>query len=342
MTEKPTEAKKNKQKIKEIQNFIKDVLEEDNATLTSTDKAQLRIAFNKDEDVPVDLSRLSSGGRQLLIISALVLGLSQRSTILIDEPELHLHPTLQRKLLVFLNSLQLGHRIVLATHSSVLLDAQIDKAIIAFEKSLKGNEIQTVVTTTRRSLQKAVEDIGCRPSDILLANGVIWVEGPSDRLYIKRWLELVDEKITEGQDYSFQFYGGSLLGRLSIDFPDEEVDATKLSILTLNPNYFFVMDSDQSKKYKVEDLAKRQQNILKYLGRENQPAWITEGYTIENYLPDRILKVQKYENPQTVLKTSKVSFAEKANKELTKSDLNKYDLNAQIVALVEEIKRWNV
>ncbi len=31
-----------------------------------------------------------------------------------------------------------------------------------------------------------LSDIGFKASDILQANGVIWVEGPSDRIYINR------------------------------------------------------------------------------------------------------------------------------------------------------------
>ena len=32
-----------------------------------------------------------------------------------------------------------------------------------------------------------LNDLDVRASDLLQSNGIIWVEGPSDRIYIKRW-----------------------------------------------------------------------------------------------------------------------------------------------------------
>ena len=34
-----------------------------------------------------------------------------------------------------------------------------------------------------------LDDIGIKASDILQSNGIIWVEGPSDRIYINKWID---------------------------------------------------------------------------------------------------------------------------------------------------------
>jgi hypothetical protein len=44
---------------------------------------------------------------------------------------------------------------------------------------------------------------------------VIWVEGPSDRIYIRHWLKLADAHLTEEVHFSIMFYGGKLLSHLS-------------------------------------------------------------------------------------------------------------------------------
>jgi len=34
---------------------------------------------------------------------------------------------------------------------------------------------------------------------------VIWVEGPSDRIYFNKWIELFDPDLKEHDDYEFAF-----------------------------------------------------------------------------------------------------------------------------------------
>ncbi|SHU60945.1 Uncharacterised protein [Mycobacteroides abscessus subsp. bolletii] len=56
-------------------------------------------------------------------------------------------------------------------------------------------------------LSQVCVDLGYRPSDLLQANYVVWVEGPSDRTYIRRWLQIANPDLQEGIDYSIMFYG---------------------------------------------------------------------------------------------------------------------------------------
>ena len=54
------------------------------------------------------------------------------------------------------------------------------------------------------------------------ANSVIWVEGPTDRIYLNHWIQPVDPALKEGLHYSIMFYGGRLLSHLTAN--DPEVD----------------------------------------------------------------------------------------------------------------------
>jgi hypothetical protein len=51
----------------------------------------------------------------------------------------------------------------------------------------------------------------------------IWVEGPTDRIYLQQWIKLPRSNLEEGVDYSIMFYGGRLLSHLTPD--DEEESA---------------------------------------------------------------------------------------------------------------------
>lgn len=51
-------------------------------------------------------------------------------------------------------------------------------------------------------------ELGYRPSDLLQTSCVFWVEGPSDRLYLRRWPALVDYQLEEHVHYSIYTAAG--------------------------------------------------------------------------------------------------------------------------------------
>jgi len=145
-----------------------------------------------------------------------------------------------------------------------------------------------------RSLKDGVrllDSLGIRGSDIYQSNGVIWVEGPSDRLYIRHWMKLWCQAhdVTPPQehvDYSFQFYGGANLAHYSgADCADF------ISMLRLNRRMVLVMDRDNDFSCAQDgtvsvlkpDCAKVR--VWKELSTNgSQQVWITKGYTIESEL----------------------------------------------------------
>ena len=90
-------------------------------------------------------------------------------------------------------------------------------------------------------------DLGYRASDLLQANCIIWVEGPSDRIYLKYWLKAYDPDLVEGVHYTIMFYGGRLLRHLSAD--DEEIDEF-INLRRINQNLVIIIDSDRKKKFR--------------------------------------------------------------------------------------------
>ena len=83
---------------------------------------------------------------------------------------------------------------------------------------------------------------------MLQANGLIWVEGPSDRIYLNRWIELYsDGRLREGRDYQCVFYGGALLAQVQFSSPEDE--AAKLAnLFQINHNLVVVCDGDRTAK----------------------------------------------------------------------------------------------
>ncbi|WP_299435441.1 hypothetical protein [uncultured Aquimarina sp.] len=54
--------------------------------------------------------------------------------------------------------------------------------------------------------------LGVTSSSVLIANSSIWVEEPTDRKYISKWLNTYKESgLKEDIDYVFFEYGGNLI-----------------------------------------------------------------------------------------------------------------------------------
>lgn len=110
-----------------------------------------------------------------------------------EELENNMHPSLERKLLLHIKDYiqdKKGMVVFLTTHSNVAIDlfgncsdAQILKVCNDGYKST----VETVMTD--ESKRDLLDDLGVKASDLLQANCVIWVEGPSDRIYIKNGLK---------------------------------------------------------------------------------------------------------------------------------------------------------
>jgi len=131
----------------------------------------------------------------------------------------------------------------------------------------------------------ALRDLGVKASDILQANCVLWVEGPSDLVYLKRWLELVSPDLIEGRDYSIMLYGGRLLSHLSIE--RDKVPEELIHILKINQNAVVIMDSDRKKVR--EHLNKTKQRVREECERNGGICWVTDAREVENYLPKRVV-----------------------------------------------------
>lgn len=231
-----------------------------------------------DGNMRLPLESHGTGVHQLIILAIAVL--SQDNVIFgIEEPEIHLHPLLQKRFMQFLLQ-ETTNRYIITTHSPALI-APSDEVDVIHLKMIDGVTIPTRVDTDANTLA-VLDDLGIQPSDLLQANSVIWVEGPSDRIYLNRWLELLDPALREGVDYSIMFYGGRLLSHLSMEREDDELEGF-VKLLRINQRSAILMDSDRSDESDTINETKRR--IQNECATNTLFAWVTEGREIENCLP---------------------------------------------------------
>jgi len=263
------------QLFSQIEGLLQNLLHDPSVRLeVSHDKKTIIV---QRDGLRLPLHSYGTGIHQVIILAVAVIS-RDNVVFCIEEPEIHLHPTLQREFMRFLVQ-ETRNRYVITTHSPALIDPGPDVAVVHLELSSH--------TTTPRLLHTPLDtlavlrDLGIRPSDLLQANAVIWVEGPSDRIYLKHWLGLMASDLVEGIHFSVMFYGGRLLSHLALDRSEEASEL--VSLLRIAQNSAVIIDSDKRRRQQSVNATKRR------VQSEGEAAgayvWITEGREIENLLP---------------------------------------------------------
>lgn len=251
----------------------------------------------------LSLEYLPSGWQQVVELLAWVERSDDHSICVIDEPERHLHPTLQRALISELSSLRRRKdlQLIIATHSSTFLNRRAwgDADVSLFHLS-HGRVV------VEPELDRIIEQLGCLASDLCQSNGVIWVEGASDRIYIKAFLRAWRATHRPGQrprnekvDYSFAFFGGSCLshytGTSTFDLSDNDDPAAELiELLSLNRNLAICMDRDNDFVFDdfgsltpINASGRTKARVAFELATAGRPViHVTHDYTMECYVAD--------------------------------------------------------
>lgn len=287
-----------------------------------------------------------------------------------EELENNLHPALLRRLLQFIERYSINHNspVFLTSHSSVALDffGLCDNAHVLHVKH-DGERASGEVVEKHFHKLGIVSELGAKPSDLLQANGIIWVEGPSDCIYINRWIDVYSHgQLKEGRDYQCAFYGGALLARVQFCDETEAIDEL-VNLLRLNSNIVVVCDSDRpSKGRHVKPRVARIQKEVKDI--PSAMCWVTEAREIENYLTANVInkafKTESvsrspeqfesffrrttesdscyWESAVNLPVPDKSDLAAKVTPHISHDDMrSRFDLFESVGEIVELIKKWN-
>lgn len=249
------------------------------------------------DDNSRDLYDLGDGIQALIVLMYKIFMAESESFIFIDEPEINLHPGMQR---LFLEQITLNKDLtdknlvyIITTHSNHFLDLTIEKDNVSiYSFSPRNNELnkkQFTIKNVNRGDNSILKELGVNNSSVFMANCSIWVEGISDRNYVKAFLKSYCESIgksypKEDIDFAFFEYAGSNIDHYIFDdeIEKEDVDIVLKDIkaLAISNRIFLLADSDASKQSTKKGIR------LKEL----------EEAKTDNFVPKIIWNVREIEN----------------------------------------------
>ncbi|RIJ41836.1 AAA family ATPase [Pontibacter oryzae] len=259
--------------------------------------------------------------------------------IFIEEPEHYLHPGFQR---VFMETLVRpefdSFQYFITTHSNHLLDITVDLDSISVYTFKSNSKNQFLIENVENEDTNILELIGVRNASVFLSNCTIWVEGITDRIYIRKYLEIYQNSLQsnlefkEDTHYSFVEYGGGNITHWSFLNPSDP-NHKNIEVKKLCGKLFLISDKDGAglkadgqpdsrKKKKYE----RHEELKKNLGTRY---YCLESREIENTLSSKILKsiVTDYETRKG---NKNFSFTKFTHDDYKDKSLGKY-LNNHIV-----------
>ena len=206
-----------------------------------------------------------SGIREALRI-VLDIEFEHPNILLIEEPEIHLHPSLETSMMRYLKRVSPDCQVFIATHSTNFLDTGEMKNVYLVSKP-DSTRIQLL--DYEEAEAQIPRELGIRLSSLFMFDRLVFVEGPSDETILREWASTLRVNLSKSNVGFIHLEGAR-------NFTHFATKAT-LSVLTKRQvQMWFIMDRDERDDAEIDR--------LKEIAGENAVVKVLKRREIENYL----------------------------------------------------------
>lgn len=229
----------------------------------------------------IDILSCGTGLQSMMILSILQTYIKMMDDsnliLLIEEPEVYLHPSLQRKMINTLVKISKKNQVLLTTHSAIII-SKIDQQNIHCINKVRG--VSSFMEATATTI---IEELGIQVSDILNKNAVLFVEGKDDNNLFTALINKV--ALNRGLDSNFILKEFDIIQTDGYDKMEFYANAKVLHKDVVKTPYWVLTDSDG------EEIPIRKASLVKK-GTDNgvmidaERIKVLFEYAIESYFLD--------------------------------------------------------
>ncbi len=173
-----------RESVREFEGFLsKNFFDDQPVTLIPREgNDTVHVKIGKEKQLAI--YNLGDGLQNLIILTFNMFMEKERCLFFIEEPDLCMHPCLQRAFLQVLSEHD-QHQYFITTHSNHLLDMTLDFSdisVLLFRKSVMEEKTEFYIHPVSSNDKNALSELGVRNSSVFLTNAPIWVVGTTDRL----------------------------------------------------------------------------------------------------------------------------------------------------------------
>lgn len=230
--------------------------------------------------------RLGDGFQQVFVM-LLYLFHPHYHILLIEEPEIHLHPAMQKKLLSVFESKEFHNQIFFTTHSPLFIHPENLHRIFRVIREKEGTKVYSPrIAGQMIDYKRLIQELNADNCEIFLADKVMIVEGVSDRILMRG---LIDRFYKGGKEIKVIY----VFGKSNVDVYVELLEIFKIP-------YVVMLDKDalldQGIKI-MQDKLRGQENLseqekIEYLKKFN--IYILSQGKLEKNYPYQYQKIHKH------------------------------------------------
>ena len=233
--------------------------------------------FDPVLNAEVELSNVGAGVRSVYILSLLqsYQAISAKHTIfIIEEPELYLHPQLQKSMAKTLSEITENNQVIFTTHSPIMLREFSTQNI----RKVKLDEERYCSIAENTTIDNVLKEIGYSSQDVLNTDFILFVEGQDDKYIVERILD---------KYYDIDLERLSVIDTKSCRTIGFYATLRFLEKTTMSDEFAIIRDADTKSEDMVKEILENQLNSnldSEFASKAISKTHITKFSSIEGYL----------------------------------------------------------
>jgi predicted ATP-dependent endonuclease of OLD family len=296
------------ERLKVVQNTVRSLLGVEVDAFQPDDRVGKGIP-SAEMDVDQFLAEANGAGVRESLRLILDLELKSPKLVLLEEPEVHLHPGLEYSIHSYLKEKSINLQIFTTTHSTNFVDSvSFQNIYLVSKENVNGTKISIV--DEKNGALKIPTALGLKLSTVFMYDRLLFVEGPSDEAVLRKFADIMNIDLAKS-NMNFVQMGGVM------NFAHYAAEHTLSLLSRKNLKLWFLIDRDEKTDSEVEAMIDK-------LG-ENAKL-IAPGFRdLENCLldPNSVLEFIKYK--QKSLTDYKTPTIEEVEKQLNESAIELKD-----------------